>query len=57
MSKNISQNLPTIRVLCSLKQIIPCGGTLDEAECGRLDGGGTLQDPILSLFAGESCDD
>ena len=33
------------------------GGTLDKAKHGCLDGGGTLEDPVLGLFAGESCDD
>ena len=32
-------------------------GTLGEAECGRLDNGGTLEDAGLFFFDGDSCDD
>ena len=32
-------------------------GTLREADRGRLDNGGTLEDAVLFLFGGDSCDD
>ena len=32
-------------------------GTLGVAECGCLDNGGTLEDVVLFLFDGDSCDD
>ena len=32
-------------------------GTLGEAERERLDNGGMLEDAILFLFDGDSCDD
>ena len=32
-------------------------GTLGEAERGRLDNGGMLEDAVLFLFDGDSCDD
>ena len=32
-------------------------GTLGEADCGRLDNGGTLEDVVLFLFDRDSCDD
>ena len=32
-------------------------GTLREADCGRLNNGGTLDDVALFLFNGDSCED
>ena len=32
-------------------------GALGEADCGRLDNGGTLDDVILFLIDGDSCKD
>ena len=32
-------------------------GTLGEADLGRLDNGGTLEDAVLFLFDGDSYDD
>ena len=32
-------------------------GTLGEVKRGRLDNGGTLEDAVLILFDGDSCDD
>ena len=32
-------------------------GTLEEAECGRPENRGMIEDSILFLFDGDSCDD
>ena len=32
-------------------------GALEEANCGRLNNGGTLNDAVLFLFDGDSCED
>ena len=32
-------------------------GALGEADCGRLNNGGTLNDAVLFLFDGDSCED